>query len=225
MFNSITNFNYRLVFLLMVSIGLTACGGGGGSSTPATTNNVSSVVYPDCSTGSGAYSGCWTTENCIAGAVTDTGTTNPNYSSRSLIQFHETATTPSITGKYDIYGMAWDNATCSGKPVKVGRVNPFNFSYIQKADHTCVSTGGTTLSPASDCNHLAILLLDKNNVPVTNNAVVDIFTFITNGVRLCNNEGLSIDRTATSFAGTPNGSANPNAIDLGANACLSRFAP
>jgi len=215
MFRS-SRFNFQLIVLLVVSIGLTACGGGGGGTTGPVSNKTA-VNYPDCASGNAAYSGCWTTENCIAGAHTATGTINPNYSSKTLIQFHELTSKPDVTGVYDMYGMVWGNSTCSGTPIDVQRVNPFNkLTYIQKADQVCVDTGGTTLAPASDCYHVAITLTDNNNVAHPD--AISIYNFVTDsGIRLCNNQGQSIDNSDTF--------TQPNEVDIRNNACLDKFDP
>ena len=187
----------RLIVLFFFATMISACGGGSdGIKDPI---DEADNLFPDCTTGSANYSGCWISETC------DFDSAIPDLSSHTIFRYKEKTFDPVSTGETEVFGVVYDNETCSGSPVLVSNVG-FLESYTQKDDATCVDTGGTDLAPW--CTNLELQLIHEDGTAVSGIDPVDFYIYVINDTRLCQPSENNLD-----------------AIDLTDGACYVKFTP
>ena len=178
--------HFSLVFFLASAVLLTGCGG--------SSKSVDEVdnIYPDCSDSANDYSGCWVAESCTPGDA------NSGASGRIFLRYRDDSTAL-YDGQADLYGLSYENETCSGEPVKLDTV--VTDVRFKKSTVDCLDTGGTMLQPG--CSNLQAVDINGNNLEGVFYGLGNLY--VSNGNRLCQQED---------FTGP---------IDLSDGACLSRF--
>lgn len=192
------NYFIKSLTLLAFALMVTACGGGSDSADqnpPAVVN----TLFPDCSSGSANFSGCWISEAC------DFDPATPNLSSHTIFRYKEKTFNPVTSGETEVFGVVYQNENCSGTPILVSNVG-FLESYTQKADVACADTGGTDLTPG--CTNLELQLIRADGTAVSGISPVDFPIYVINDTRLCQPSENNLD-----------------AIDLTGGACFVKFTP